>query len=250
MTEEEKVKLYMRSRIRPIRKIKSPAKFLSFDSGIKMLEFNNIRFTQAHQLNDILDCDDSIIDFSSLRSLNLPDIDTIIFRCKEEWTGIKNWGICSLGKEYDNKTLWERYASSENGEDGICIVLNLNKVIDDLVYSRHSIVAYPVEYVNNVEESLPAELFYFGDKVDKMHFFSQLISTKNKVDSIRAWNWQYEDEVRLVSLVEQSKSELWSLSPECISKIYYGKDLSVDRIDVLKNIAKKKYPNIKVVRHW
>lgn len=250
MTEEDKVKLYMRSRVRPIKKIKYAAKFLSFESGIKMLQLNNIRFTQACELNDICDCDDSMIDFSQLNTLLHPDIDKIIAHCKNDWKGIRNWGICSLGLNFDNQTLWNRYASSSNKEDGICIVLDINQVIDDLVSRGHYIVAYPVEYIDRVEKSLPAELFYFGNKIDKMHFFSQLISTKNKVDPYTHQNWELEHEVRLISVIEQTKPELLALSTNCISKIYYGKHMSNENISFLKDLINSKYLNVKVIRHW
>lgn len=111
-------------------------------------------------------------------------------------------------------------------------------------------VAYEVTYEKNIQESIPAEAFYFGDKRDKMYFFSQLISTKNEIDPITSKCWKKENEVRLVSVKEQNQPQLWQLTPECISKIYYGKYMSEDNISELKRIVKSTYPNVKTIRHW
>lgn len=250
MTESEKAKNYLKSRIKPIKRIKYASKYLSFESGCKMLELNNIRLTPARDLSDSLDCHHYSIDFSGLRKLDLPAIDSTIDKLKQEWSLVRNWGICSLGKEHDNQTLWEWYASSDGIEDGICIVLDLNKTIDYLISEGHEVVAYEVTYEKNIQESIPAEAFYFGDKRDKMYFFSQLISTKNEIDQVTSKCWKKENEVRLISVEEQSQPILWQLSPECISKIYYGKDMAEDNISELKRIVNLIYPNIKVIRHW
>lgn len=197
MTEEEKAKAYLKSRIRPIKRIKHASKYLSYESGCKMLGLNNLRFTPAQDLSDCLDCHHYSVDFSGLRMLNLPNINSIIDTLQREWSCIRNWGICSLGKEYDNQTLWDWYASSDSIEDGICIVLDLNKTIYHLINEGHRIVAYEVTYEKDIQESIPAEAFYFGDKRDKMWFFSQLISTKNEIDPITSKCWRKENEVRL-----------------------------------------------------
>lgn len=96
---------------------------------------------------------------------------------------------------------------------------------------------------------MPAELFYFGCKIDKMHFFSQLVSTKNRIDPYTHQNWELEQEVRLISVLEQTKPELWTLSPNCIYRIFYGRDMSNDNIIFLKELVKSKYPSIKVIRN-
>ncbi len=112
-------------------------KYLTYDSGIKMLQYNNLQFTRADHLNDEIDCHISKINFDYvIETADVIELDSnelvskVINKHKKP---ISSFGICSFGTTADNDILWKRYTRTNEVYDGICIEIDLYATIRCLI---------------------------------------------------------------------------------------------------------------------
>ncbi len=244
-TKEEDIKLLLRTIVAQTNKHTSVFKYLTFESGIKMLTNANVQFTRGDTLNDNEDCDICKCDMSKpvmiLKSLGISDtiIDREIQKKRDE---ISRFGICSFGTRPDNDKLWERYASKDKiGEDGVCIELSLRGVIDDFINSDQKIAALLVRYVADVRQIIPWELFT-GSHEDRILFAYLLFSTKNKKQ------WGDEEELRLIwPNILDDKYLRCNIDKRCFKAVYYGRDMSIEQRKELGLILNRKFPKIRRV---
>lgn len=222
-------------------------KYLTYSSAKLMLEHHNIQFTRGDGLNDprdldICKCDMSVIEELSTK-LKIPE-HIIIPRIQQQAKWIKSIGVCSLGQSRENPALWKEYACSKNWlglkrETGICIGLDQDLLIHDLVSQEHLISALLVDYVHNVAQTIPWELS-FGTQKEVWQFLVKIYATKDL-------KWQEEKEVRLVyaeSLDEKYKRI--PLDKSCFKYVIFGKDVNRKNKSELEKIIST-YPNIQVI---
>ncbi len=222
-------------------------KYLSFANAKLMLEKHNIQFTRGDGLNDhrdldICKCDLSIIDALSIR-FNIPQ--SIIapkLQAQAKW--IKSIGVCSLGQTGDNPKLWDDYASTKNWmgkkrENGICIGLDQNLLIDCLIKQKHLISAFVVNYVKDVEKTIPWELS-FGSQKEIWEFLYRVYATKDI-------KWQDENEIRIVyadALTEVYKRII--IDKSCFKYVIFGKSISKKQKFEIEELIST-YPNIQKI---
>ena len=239
------IKLFMRALVAQTNKHKSAFKYLTFESGIKMLANANVQFTRGDALNDNEDCNICKCDMSKpimiLKSLGIADaiINREIQKKRDE---ISRFGICSFGTRANNDILWKRYASEDNiREDGVCIELNLKTVIDDFFNSNEKITALLVRYVADVKQIIPWDLFT-GSPEDRILFAYLLFSTKNKMQ------WSDEEELRLIwpNMLDDRYLRC-SIDKKCFKAVYYGRDMSIKQRKELGIVLNRKFPRIKRV---
>lgn len=239
---DQSSKAFMRNLVRPIHSIKNAYKYLTFESGKLMLEKHNIQFTRASRLNDWLDCNIDIVNYDEVIAL----YGTIISR--DEFERIKkegkefadSLGICSLGQTPYNKELWKRYACSSEGiENGICIELDFQSIIEHFTHSgksKYGFVSLFVTYQDKVVGTINWMDYLKGGK-NRLEFFSKLVTTKiaNSED-----NWQKEAEIRFILMEGIGDKEYFRevLPIECITRIYLGKDISENEYQLIKRIIK------------
>lgn len=245
---DEDVKKWMQELVAEAMMNESVYKYLTFESGMQMLANSNIQFTRGDTLNDNEDCDICKCDLSEqiklLQKLNVSD-ETIMEMWQKRRKEISNFGICSLGTSADNDTLWKRYASSNwcKRENGICIKLNLRKLIDCLL-SENKIFALTVHYVDSVKQSIPWGLYINNP----MRFIYLLFSTKNKK------KWEAEQELRLILPKNiDDKYFRCNIDKCCFEEVYYGKNMSVKQCEKLNAILDSTFPNINRIyrnRKW
>ena len=214
-------------------------KYLTWDNAVLMLKNYNLQFTTAKNLNDKEDCNISMINFDYLntsadtigKQIDNKIIDSLCAKLEPQ---IDNFHICSLGTSYHNKTLWERYAC----DNGICIELDYENIINHCIETNKMVAAYMVNYVPNTKNIVPFKLF----QENEIMFFYLLLYTKN------IEKWEPEEEARIV-LIEKNKEPFVriNLSKQCYSRIITGKSCTDKQIIELMNIVKDKKLEIDLV---
>lgn len=215
-------------------------KYLTYDSGIKMLECNNLQFTRADQLNDKEDCHISKINFDFVRAtedaikLNQNEL---VSKVKNKYEKpISNFGICSFSTTADNDILWRRYTKTKGLYNGICIELDTDKTIRCLIQKKIKFAALVVDYVEKIVESIPYE-YFIGTKEEKYSFFQLLVATKTKV------KWECENELRIILTDELSEGyRREELYKSCFKRIYLCNGMTAkQRNNILRIVEGAKY---------
>lgn len=244
MTNKKQHNHFILGLVNEIKHIKKAYKYLTYESGMKMLSNCNIQFTRADTLNDS-------IDLTSTK-FNLDHIRNVAEKIKanpEEWVkrvtihhqDINKLGICSLGTSQTNFDLWERYAMTDGKIDGICIEINLRATINCLLKRGFKTPALKVRYLNETEGSIPYNL-YTGNETERYTAEYLLFATKNKS------KWECEEEVRLLLpeiLTEEYKRI--SIFKSCITNISFGCHATDIQKESIAKIIKEQNYKIKLV---
>ena len=221
-------------------------KYLTYESGRLMLEYSNIQFTRASKLNDSIDCHIDKIDYSEIykSAQGLIDVDIINKKKEQEKEFLNSIGICSLGKTSDNETLWKRYTRVDDKESGICIELDVKKIINYFIQDgkpKYGFIALPVNYVPKVESSIDRGYLSAGGNYNLL-FGSKLLATKY------APKWEDEQEMRFVLVEGIGDNDYFreTIPTTCITKVTLGKYVNHDQVETIKQIVCNKYNNIPV----
>lgn len=242
------VKEWLKPYIADIKSIKKVYKYLTFDSGVKMLQNNNVQFTRANMLNDEVDCHISKVNFDyitrEIDKISAINTSELIEKIKSKHgPTFSSFGICSLGTTPDNLTLWNDYTRAyDNTSNGICIELNLSATIDYILKSGIKVVSFRVDYIDDTIESIPYEL-YLGNDMERSEFLRKVLATKNRTD------WEQEQEVRII-LPEELTQEYRRLSlyKSCFGNIYVGCDISSEEYETISTIVSNNYPKMKILQ--
>lgn len=234
-------KSYNRYLVAQTNQYPSLFKYCDFNGGKQMLSAMNIQFTRADSLNDEFEMNLSKTNIQThienLQKIGIPEhlLSKKLEETIEFFGGI---GICSCGKSAKNEALWERYASNKGVEDGICIELDQDKVINHLLTKNIKIMTLLVNYYDNVSEILPWDLF-LGSTIEKQVFLRLLYTSKLKS------KWEDEDEIRFIySEPFPDKHFRPLLSSKCFKSVYFGKEMSrKQRIEIGQIL--NRYPHIK-----
>lgn len=229
-------------------------KYLDFKGGLMMLNYSNLQFTNATQLNDPFDSHPSLIDFSNVPKEVCggwtPEIIEELRRNSFRRTREKAW-ICSLSKIYDSILMWSYYSKHK----GICIGLDMGKVRKYLSRMHGNVMIgcseIEVQYKDIVEKP-----DYFKDEKD---FFHYQISTKAKA-------WKHEQEVRLFILEPRSTymklpsgqnddkglidwKEMRAfpkIGGECFESVYLGINMNAEEKAEIIRVARNLNPDINI----
>ena len=231
-------------------------KYLDVDGGLAMLYNKTLMFTHPLGLNDPFDCHPALIDCS-----NAPE--------EEERTKI--WGakliedletnhleqkrdkayLCCLSKVHNSIPMWAHYAK----HCGICIGLDMKKakVYLDRMYG----------FIIGCQE---LEVQY-KDIVDKPNFFRDDIDRFHYQFATKAKDWQYEQEVRLLSyessphylgllndqkgtkrhpLTLKDTHKFLRIGRECFDSVYLGLNTTEKDKEKIIKVARMCNPNIKI----
>lgn len=185
-------------------------KYLDFDGGVKMLENYNIQFTRADKLNDEYDCNWDL--------LNVKNKDIQYYR----------FGVCSLGKSFDNYALWaEGYA----GSNGLCLALDTKLLFQYLIENEIAQPPSIVKYIKDLKEK------------DKIEILNNPDPTTAIIDFFRIKDydkWHEEEEIRFVSFGIfdiNDEYKRYELPIGCIKSIYVGSQANNDQLQILENIV-------------
>lgn len=194
----------------------------------------NLQFTNASQLNDPFDCHPKLFDHTHLPDevLRVPDKEYHKFMVEKSECDAENmrndtW-LCSLSKVHDSILMWSHYCRNHTG---ICIGLNMEKVHNSVPSMFSSLycelLEYEVQYKDIIERPTP----------DRSPWDYQLCT--------KAYEWKYEQEVRLITYKpsgyyeklsdEQIKASIrgevidgrairqyMPLNDDCLDSIYFG----------------------------
>lgn len=228
--------------VNEIKQIKKVYKYLTFESAVKMLSSCNVRFTRADLLNDDIDLTPSKFNFDYIRRAAIDlnaDPEEWVKKAIDKHSSVKKLGICSFGTSYTNKILWERYATSNDIQDGICIEMNLDSTINCLLKKGIKAPALKVRYFTDIEGYIPYEL-WVGDENEKHLATMLLLATKNKA------KWEDEKEVRLFLPQELSENYMQiSIYKSCITNVYFGCDTTEYQKNIIEKILSEQKYKIK-----
>ena len=228
-------------------------KYLDANGGLLMLQNSNLQFTNATKFNDPFDCHPALFDYSNVPATknNWPPADFMKLKGETDMENLRNstW-ICCLSKVYDSLLMWSYY----NSHKGICIGLNINKV---LICCQRKFTGLMYPY--------PAEVRY-RDILQKPDYFKdhntwdELLTTKSRV-------WEHEQEVRLITkdpmwihaerdipqelyeeeLIDGKEIRHYPLiTGDCFESIYLGVNFFPRNKDEIIKAAKRLNPEIKI----
>lgn len=226
-------------------------KYLDIVGAKYMIWNQNLQFTNASQLNDPFDCHPKLMDFS-----NVPK-DMLHGWISEEWwiekeendaLNLRNdtW-LCSLSKVNNSLLMWSHYC---NNHRGVCIGLDIDKVLESVPPLFGTIYLEPfvleVQYRNIIERP---SAYYSAKDIFNYQW------------SVKAKEWEYEQEVRLVipspsaiyaAYTQQQakqKKKIWDwreihhylpLKGDCFESIYFGININQTDKEKIMEYAHKK----------
>ena len=209
-------------------------KYLDYDGGLQMISNTTVQFTRQDSLNDNCDCNvETLVDFTPFESLGLGKDNEEKYKAKIR-REIEQCGILSLGKTYDNETLWKGYSRDGSLGDVICIELDPKKLIDILQKPL-----LQVHYFEDASKRIPVNLLFPGtDKVLQRLFFYQFYTTKFKWDRPHKNHWELEDELRFVDVAVQEKPVNRIRVPKtCFRRIFVKRTMRQDNINRIRSCS-------------
>lgn len=227
---------YIQQIVQAVKEIHYGYKFLTFDTGCKMLKNRTLQFTRGDKLNDEFDLSISKFDLSFVKILEKNISEELHTKLQNKiqvlTNEVKSFGICSMGINENNPELWGRYAFNKSTQltDGICVKIDLIKTINYLIKNhREKIFGLPVLYketTNAIIKPIP----FSADKELKFFATIQLFQTKTL-------NWANEREIRLV-YPKPLDDEFcrFTLPPDCFSSIIVGRDISNTQLTKVRDI--------------
>lgn len=220
-------------------------KYLTYNSGCQMLQNHNIQFTRGDKLNDIEDLNISKFNIDAPREFCKEcgiDMSLIDNKLAERANEFKSFGICSLGISPLNSVLWNRYTHTESeNEDGICIGLNQEKVINALIKQGLKTACIVVRYKSSVANTIPWLAFSSSSPV-KIFAGYQFFALKN-LDP-----WEPEQEIRLVyTNIMTEEYHRIILPKDCFESVYFGKDMNTKQRQFVGQILSRHFPKIKPI---
>lgn len=187
-------------------------KYIDINGAIMMLHNSNLQFTNATKLNDPFDCHPALIDFTNVppeksKGWGKELIEELVSHRHQRYRE-KNW-VCCLSKAFDSLLMWSYY----NNHKGVCIGLNIEKVVEYLNSSLGMMVSnsgHEVQYCDIIKKP-----DYFKSQADLFYY---QMCTKRK-------DWEHEKEVRMF---------IYDPSPRCMSLLpsQNGKDGAIDEKEV------------------
>lgn len=214
-------------------------KYTSFDSALKIIENNSLKFSLPREFNDPFEMTNALIDISYTKSDLKKWIDTfadhsdtqkklefhkytktpalIKFTFNIIFNKFKNkTGICCFSKSYKKTLMWSHYSDNHAG---ICLGFHFAS------FSAEKLLLLTVNYIDKI---IPVN-FFRQQTVSLFHW----IFTKSKV-------WEYEEEVRAV---HTTKSGFLAFNKECLKEVYFGLRVSDENkkrfIDKLNELGYK-----------
>ncbi len=232
---------YIRSLATEASQYQKVYKYVDYCGGMDMLRKSDIRFTSACALNDEYDCSSAVLNYNKYRELGISlgiSKDVIERAIKREGEEIAHWGICSLCKTSDNKTLWSNYADG----NGLCIELDVPKTLNALEKLGRKTPLLSVDYYDSIEGVVKRELGITSNNLFRYIMIRGLVASKSKINVTKGWDSEKEDEIRFVLFerVEADAPLYLNLPHECITGVYYD-NLSFADLRVLHQLISRKY---------
>lgn len=138
----------------------------------------------------------------------------------------ERFGVLSLTLDCENDKMWEKYADNHKG---ICYGFNTELLCGCIMSGR-------IIYV----DTLPSINFLKDDFIDK--------SSKNIF--FKEQKWSFEKEYRCAHMWETAvspKERNIQFSSDCLVEIRLGKAMPQKTKDEIRQIARQKYPNAKII---
>ena len=216
-------------------------KYTSFESALKIIENNSLKFSLPQEFNDPFEMTNALIDTKytkpDLREWldSFPDFSNskkkqlfqdynkkpaeVIKAFNISFNKFKNnTGICCFSKSYKKTLMWSHYSDNHSG---ICLGFYFSSLS-----SNEELLLLTVNYIDKV-----ISVNYFREKLVSLFYW---IFTKSKI-------WEYEEEVRAV---HTNGSGLLKFEKECLKEVYFG--LKVSEENKVKFISKLKELGYKV----
>ena len=242
---EDEIKNFMTLLVKQASNYPIIYKYLTFESGCKMLQYNNLQFTRGDRLNDTEDL--NITKFNTSAPLKILEgiesaQEIANNHLREQEKVLSSFAICSLGISPMNPTLWNRYACDDNGrENGICIGLNQNKVTKALIAQGIKTACIMVRYEDSVENAIP---WLALGAPSPVRIFSayKFFALKKSIP------WKPEQEMRFIypQTIEDEYKRI-VLPKDCFEWAYYGKDMSLVQKQIIGQIISRNLPKMKRV---
>ena len=217
-------------------------KYVSFESAVKILENNTLKFSKPKDFNDPFDCKSEIeiyggineiaaylSSFKKQREENSIQQRAYLLSVNPQFKyrvlvvpileAIEDMNICCFSEIENNILMWTHYS---NNHTGICLKFDISKDLECF--------------------SLPIKVIYS----ESFHKFNLLKNFKDGIVNIpryKSKDWEYEKEVRMVKVIG---GELFQpFKKESLVEVIFGLRTSQDNIKEMKNIkVKNKYKNI------
>lgn len=242
-------KEYVQILVERVKLYKRVYKYLTYDSGLKMLQYNNLQFTRANKLNDEHDCHIDKVNFdfvmNTAKDINIDADELVSEVVNKHKESISSFGICSLGTSSDTDKLWDGYTKTNNNYDGICIEIDIEAAIKCLYKQNIKAMAFVVDYIDSVIESIPYQ-YFIGEKWQQFIFLTKLFATKDTAV------WEEEKELRIVLPQKLSIDEEYyrvKLYKSCFKNVYLGKDVTEKQYNTINSVIEKSKYKLKIIRY-
>jgi len=243
-------------------------KYVSFESGKKILETNSIGFSQPEFFNDPFDMPNyPVSDYAEpagewARKAHM-DHKLRILGFSLAWA--ESSGILCLTRTPTNPLMWAHYAQSHKG-----LVLGIDMVMAgctdedrNIIPAQYGSVVYVSRRSQQAFLTAPKSVITIGET---RHFLSDQYERLQRLFLHKPICWSYEEEVRVVKSIEgisetNNKTQsgkfnivnlgdrtLYALSllPGCIRELYIGIRTDDEKADALYYSSKEAHPKLTV----
>ncbi|MBJ6727511.1 DUF2971 domain-containing protein [Geomesophilobacter sediminis] len=184
-------------------------KYLSYESGLKILQNNSIGFSQPNHFNDPFELEAA---YPSEKKANDP-IHSIFYGLQiwgKKMTWKRNTGILSLTRQPLNPLMWAHYCGNHTG-----MVIGIDSAINE--FASEEINTIPVQYGSVIyTDKKPTNLLLSKPKSTlevggTFHFQPEHLERLQRLFLFKPMCWSYEEEVRVVKClkgIEKNKNIL------------------------------------------
>lgn len=217
-------------------------RYRNFQRGMEMITNQEIFLSTPDGFNDPFDCYEGLVNFKMTKTFMREYITKYVAtmgittreqRRRIEAQLLKNpeslqlekffksqkekFGVCCFTWSYKNIVLWANYADNHHG---ICLGFKNLHPVEKGVYG-----IYPVNYVSKIEQ-------YKFSSFEDEKYWEHWLCTKSA-------DWQYEDEVRLIS---KSYNGKLGFPKEALTEIFLGLSVSKDKEqDIINSLIENDY---------
>ncbi len=159
--------------------------FTTFDSAKKIIESNSLRFGRLNNMNDIHETSKSMFAKSNMQEFPeelLNELYNEIYRYRQISLTQDTQDKCG----FDLHNMWGLYA---NKFDGVCLVFDKNKLLEQIKKSKDDIYEGEVSYNRDVDSSVI---------IDNTKVSSEIQKNAERLFFQKRKEWEHEQEFRLI----------------------------------------------------
>ncbi|MFW6101558.1 MAG: DUF2971 domain-containing protein [Bacteroidota bacterium] len=174
-------------------------KYASYDAGIKIIENNNIGFSQPHHFNDPFELEASYPSDNNENPVTATFNDIRRSAKKDTWK--QNTAILSLSRQPLNPLMWAHYSGAHTG-----FVIGFDVAIEEFTCEESNLI--PVQYGSVIYTNKKPDAPFLSNPEEPLevggafNFRSDQIERLQRKFLFKPACWAYEEEVRIVKCIK------------------------------------------------